>query len=232
MEVRSRRGRTGRGALGLGLVLLAVPLACRQARLTPVREPIVGLPCEGCEAVFDGLPERLEAQARIAPPEEPGEPLRIEGVVTDLGGKPVPDVVVYAYHTNAGGVYPPGPDTWGPSARRHGLLRGWARTDDAGRYRFDTIRPGSYPGRETPAHVHMHVLEPGRCTYTIDSIHFLDDPKLTQEQREADSQGRGGSGLVTPVRGPGGEWVVRRDIHLGEGVPGYPAQSNSRPDGD
>ena len=30
------------------------------------REPVVGLPCEGCGAVFVGLPESLEARARIA----------------------------------------------------------------------------------------------------------------------------------------------------------------------
>ena len=124
-------------------------------------------------------------------------------------------------------VVPPGDRALGEEARRHGRLRGWARTDDQGRYSFDTIRPASYPDTEVPAHVHMHVLEPGRCTYSIDSIHFRDDPLLPAEEREQLATGRGGSGLAAPRREEDGTWVVTRDIHLGEGVPGYPRAKES-----
>lgn len=185
------------------------------------REPVVGLPCEGCEAVFVGLPESLEARARIAPQDEPGEPLRIEGTVRNRAGEPVEGVIVYAYHTDARGIYPRDPDLRGTAAHRHGRLRAWAETGADGRYRFDTIRPASYPETTTPAHVHMHVLEPGCCTYYIDSIHFLDDPFLDAEERRRQDDGRGGSGLVTPER-EDGVWAVERDVVLGEGVPGYP----------
>lgn len=183
-------------------------------------EPIIGLPCEGCEAVFQGLPETLTSQARIAPEGEPGEPMVIEGTILDADGRPVSGVIVYAYHTDARGVYPRDGRLSG-AAMRHGRLRGWAETDQDGRYVFNTIRPASYPSRDTPAHVHMHVIEPGCCTYYIDAIHFADDPLLMRRERREMAEGRGGSGLVHPQRDTSGVWHATRDIVLGEGVPGY-----------
>ncbi len=188
--------------------------------------PVVGLPCEGCEAVFDGLPENLGSHGRIAPSGEPGEPLRIVGRVVDAAGNPAPGVIVYAYHTDAGGIYPRDERRRGAAAR-HGRLRGWARTDEQGRYRFETIRPGAYPGRDVPQHVHMHVIEPDCCTYYIADIHFEDDPLLSRSERARLAEGRGGGGLARPRRDEHGTWVVTRDITLGKGVPGYPEASRS-----
>lgn len=186
------------------------------------REPVVGLPCEGCEAVFEGQPARLATHARIAPQNEPGEPLALSGRVLATDGSPRAGIVIYAYHTDAKGIYPPVADAQGRSAARHGRLRGWVASDDAGRYAFDTIRPGSYPARDVPAHIHMHVLEPGCATYYIDDVMFTDDPLLTAAQRRAHAIGRGGSGIATPTRAAAG-WQVTRDIRLGAGIPGYRA---------
>lgn len=207
-------------ALAAAILVLA-SVAASGAAPAPPREPIVGLPCEGCEAVFEGLPATLSSSARIAPGNEPGEPMRIEGTVFDAHGKPAAGVIVYAYHTDAHGIYPPNPAERGQAGRRHGRLRGWARTDEKGRYRFDTIRPAGYPGTGIPAHVHMHVIEVGRCTYYIDDILFEDDPRLTADARTQPSKGRGGNGIVKPSRDDGG-WVVARDIVLGAQIPGYP----------
>ncbi|RYD14885.1 MAG: hypothetical protein EOP90_11510 [Lysobacteraceae bacterium] len=186
------------------------------------REPIVGLPCEGCEAVFEGLPAAPTSHARIAPAGEPGEPLVLEGRVLDAGGAPRAGIVVYAYHTDTHGLYPPIPGARDGAANRHGRLRGWAISDADGRYRFDTIRPASYPTRDVPAHIHMHVLEPGCSTYYIDDVLFTDDPLLTPAQRRAHAVGRGGDGITTPVREQG-RWQVTRDIRVGAAVPGYVA---------
>lgn len=183
--------------------------------------PVVGLPCEGCEAVFDGLPADVPAIARIAPSNEPGEALRIEGVVRNATGAAVPGVIVYAYHTDARGIYPRDEHATTPSGARHGRLRAWSKTDAQGRYRFDTIRPAGYPDSNVPQHVHMHVIEPGRATYYLEEMLFGDDPRLTEEQRRQQANGRGGSGLVTP-RKVAGTWLVTRDIVLGLAVPGYP----------
>jgi protocatechuate 3,4-dioxygenase beta subunit len=176
--------------------------------------PVLGGPCEDCEIAQRGMPAEPGPVARIAPIGEPGEPMVLEGVVRSADGKPAAGIVVYGYHTNAKGRYP-GRDA------RHGDLRGWARTGADGRYRFETIRPGAYPGRRDPQHIHLHVIEPGRGTYYIDDVLFADDPRLTPERR-ARLAGRGGSGVTTPERDADGTWRVRRDIVLGRNIPGYP----------
>ena len=174
--------------------------------------PVIGGPCEGCDWVFDGLPAKPVSAARIAPADQSGRPLVIEGVVTALGGAVAPGTIVYAYHTDDLGLYP-------RAGNRHGTLRGWARTDAQGRYRFDTIRPRAYPSGDIPEHVHMHVIEPARGTYWIDDIRFTDDPLISERNRHAAGR-RGGFGLGTPEQRDGA-WHIRRDIVLGRNIPGY-----------
>lgn len=198
-------------------ILAVVVVACAgvdadQAR----REPILGGPCEGCEWVFEGMPATLDSLGRIAPQGEKGEPMRIRGTVRDQKKQPVAGVIVYAYQTDAGGIYPSGQN-------RHGRLKGWVRTDATGQYQFDTIRPGGYPNTTIQQHVHMHVIEPGKGTYYIDELVFSDDPRLTPALRQQVVTGRGGDGgVATPKKDASGVWQVTRDIVLGQGIPGYP----------
>ena len=190
---------------------IALAGACASLRaFAAARAPVLGEPCEGCDWVYDGMPATLTSNARIAPANEPGEAMVIEGLVTTPRGTPASNVIVYAYHTDRAGIYP-------PSGNRHGTLRGWARTDASGRYRFDTIRPGAYPSRNVAEHVHMHVIEPGTGTYYIDNLAFEDDPLNSRRRGEE----RGGQGLMLPVK-RAGQWQTRRDIILGHNIPGYP----------
>jgi protocatechuate 3,4-dioxygenase beta subunit len=207
-------GRT-RWVSALALVAAAAAILLAEGPGREPHEPIVGLPCEGCEWTFEGMPAEPASVARIAPAGEPGEPLRIEGTVRDAAGSARAGIVVYAYHTDAAGFYPRG-------VVRHGRLRGWAKTDAAGRYAFDTIRPAGYPGTDIPQHVHLHVVEPGRCAYYLDDIEFTDDPRLAASLRRQPRPGRGGAGVATPERVEGG-WRVVRDIELGKNVNDYDA---------
>ena len=212
-----------RATLAFALVLLAAcdAPASDHAATTAINRPVpvIGNPCEGCEAVFDGMPAEIPSSIRLAPPGEPGVPMRITGRILDGAGRTRSDVVVYAYQTDHAGIYPRPGQQLGFEAMRHGRLRGWVRSDAQGRYAIDTIRPGSYPDEEMAEHVHMHVLEPGCFTYYIDDLMFLDDPKLSaEEQREA--HGTGGNGFLRPVM-VDGRWQVERDIVLGLGVPGH-----------
>ncbi len=200
------------------------------AGIAAATEPVIGGPCEGCEAVFVGKPAKLASTARIAPPGEPGEPMRVAGTVIAADGKPRSGVVVYAYQTNAKGIYPAPDKTLGRWPDRHGRLRGWAITDREGRYTFETIRPGSYPSREAPQHIHMHVIEPGCGTYYIDDIVFTDDPLLPASERANQSRARAGSGVATPKRDAAdGTWMVTRDIRLGLNIPDYPKACGTAP---
>lgn len=222
---------TRRPAFALLLVpaiasLWALGPPARPATASP-REPLLGQ-CDGCDAIFQGRPARLSASARIGRPDEAGEPLVLEGVVRDASRRPRAGVIVYVHQTDARGEYPREGADPAPEARRHGRLRGFARTDASGRYRFETIRPASYPGTDVPQHIHMQVLEPGRCHYYIDDVRFTDDPLLTQAQRSRAEPPRGGPGIATPRRAPVkrgdravSTWVVQRDIVLGAGIPGY-----------
>ena len=186
------------------------------------RVPVVGLPCEGCDAVFDGMPAQLNSRARIAPKSEPGEPMIVVGKALNANNKPQAGVIVFAYQTNSRGIYPESPAVRDPETRRQGTLRAWVRTDSLGRYAFDTIRPGSYPSSDLPQHIHFHIIEPGCSTYYIDDIMFRDDPKLTPAQIRRIAKNRGGNGISMPVRRDG-IWYVTRDIHLGEDIPGHRA---------
>ncbi|HEY0662057.1 MAG TPA: hypothetical protein VGD21_12145 [Lysobacter sp.] len=185
------------------------------------REPIAGLPCEGCEAVFEGLPKNLAPTSRIASRGEPGQPMTVTGRVYGPDRKPRAGVIIYAYQTNTRGIYPAPPKPLGRASDRHGQLRGWVLTDANGRYTFETIRPASYPTRDVPAHIHMHVIERQCATYYIDDIMFTDDPLLTPEERQRHRAGRAGNGIATPTR-KDGRWRVTRDIQLGSNIPGYP----------
>jgi protocatechuate 3,4-dioxygenase beta subunit len=130
-----------------------------------------------------------------------------------------PGVVLYVYHTDAQGYYSPAPGATG-HARRHGHLRGWMRTNAAGEYRFTTIRPAAYPGRDIPAHIHPIIKEPDLNEYWIDTYEFDDDPLLTPAVRSR-YENRGGPGVLHLARNAAGVWTGRRDINLGLNIPGY-----------
>jgi protocatechuate 3,4-dioxygenase beta subunit len=185
------------------------------------QEIIVGLPCDGCEAVFQGMPNQLSWQGVLAPANEPGEKLQLNGTVRDKFGRPRADVIVYAHQTNHLGVYPTDPNAaLHLASARHGRLRAWARTNAIGYYQFESIRPGSYPNTNIAQHIHLQVIEPGRCTYYIDDVVFSDDPKLSADARAIKSA-RGGSGLVVPSKSADGAWRAQRDIVLGQAIPNY-----------
>jgi protocatechuate 3,4-dioxygenase, beta subunit len=180
----------------------------------------VGGYCEGCEGIYDGMPAQLNWETRIAAATEPGEPMEASGVIYQPDGKtPAAGVILYAYHTDARGIYPPVSGANG-AALRHGRLRGWIKTNARGEYKFATIKPASYPNSTIPSHVHLIVKEPDKNEYYIDSFEFEDDRFLTQQER-ARRRKIGGNGVVRLTKNASGVWVTRRDITLGLNVPNY-----------
>jgi len=176
-------------------------------------EPTIGGPCQGCELVFVGLPKQLKSHGRIAPFKEEGDPLILNGTAYNIDGKPAAGLIIYAYQTNNEGIYPKGKTF-------HGGFRSWVLTDKHGKYNFETIRPKAYPNRSIPEHIHLHVIEPQKGTYYIDSVEFSDDPLLTNELIES-RPCRAGCGVTNPKKNEKGTWHVQRDIFLGRSIPDY-----------
>ena len=185
----------------------------------------VGGPCEGCEAIYENtVPfENLPSFVELPDVSWDGKkPMGINGIVYKADGKtPAPDVVLYLYHTNEKGIYPKKGDENG-WAKRHGYLRGWVKTDQKGAYKFGSLRPAPYPGRDEPAHIHVIVKEPGINEYYIDEFLFSDDPLLTQARKDK-LENRGGSGIIKIVD-VGNMYKGERNIYLGKNIPDYPAQ--------
>ena len=185
----------------------------------PLKAQRLGGPCEGCEALLEYGDQRLSATDTLPGFEKEADQLLVTGIVYEADGQtPAAGVIIYAYHTNTGGTYPTrGNETgW---ARRHGYIRGWVKTGTDGRYSFYTFKPGTYPNRREPAHIHLTVKEPGKTEYYIDSIEFDDDPLLTAEKR-AKHRKRGGSGIVN-LNQKESKLYCQRDIYLGKNIPNY-----------
>lgn len=152
--------------------------------------------------------------------QEGGNKIEINGTVYEKDGRsPARDVILYIYHTDQTGRYPQ-LGSGGGCTGVHGSLRGWAKTDEKGEYKFLTRRPAPYPGESLPAHIHIYVKEPNKNPYYIADCTFDDDPLLTEEWRERDSR-RGGDGVLKNGIEQGDVTVYRRDIILGLNIPNY-----------
>lgn len=194
--------------------------SCHAQRKQSPATRLVGGGCDGCEGIYEGMPQLLSSQTEIASTAEPGERMEISGHIYQMDGKtPAPNVILYVYHTDAKGYYSPAPDATN-IARRHGHLRGWLKTNESGEYKFTTIKPAPYPSGDNPAHIHPILKEPDKNEYYIDEYLFDDDPLLTRERR-ARLENRGGSGIIHLVKRTDGVWTGKRDIVLGLNIPDY-----------
>lgn len=112
-----------------------------------------------------------------------GERLIIAGRVLDENGRPVRNTLVEVWQANAAGRYRHKND--GHDAPLDPNFTGCGRmlTDDEGRYRFRTIRPGAYPWRNhpnawRPAHIHFSLFGPCFLTRLVTQMYFPGDPLL------------------------------------------------------
>jgi protocatechuate 3,4-dioxygenase beta subunit len=202
-------------------LLLTILLAsCAQSQnVSQDNFRLVGGPCEGCEAIIEYGDQKLTPVDTLPDFNDPGPRMKVTGVIYQSDGKtPASDVILYIYHTDQGGVYPKrGDETgWG---RRHGYIRGWIKTGKDGRYTFYTLKPGVYPNRSAPAHIHPIVVEPNGKYYWLDAYHFKGDPLLTEKEINPTNH-RGVVGLVTLEQGDD-LLIANKDIILGKNIPDY-----------
>ena len=103
-------------------------------------------------------------RSRLCPKNERGEPLSISGTITASADcQPIANATLDIWQTNAKGLYSNLLGRDNPSDPGAFRLRGRIRTDDEGRYRFESVVPGRYPlfwPLTRPRHIHLIVSHP------------------------------------------------------------------------
>ena len=177
------------------ITFLALSVACASAATAQNRGD-----CQGRQAETWSI--------TIAGPEEPGTRLVVEGRVLESDGEtPVAGATVFVFHTDAEGYYSPG-GMDESDARLCGLML----TDEAGRYRFETIKPAHYATGGPPAHVHYRAWGPELPRQSF-SLQFEGDPLLGERGRDASSNPSWAT-IRPAVDGQDGVLYVLRDLRL------------------
>jgi protocatechuate 3,4-dioxygenase beta subunit len=123
-------------------------------------------------------PANAPSTGRLTPPNEPGLPLTVSGVVVGADGAPISGASLYVYQTDREGYYGVKP----ASDNRNPRLKAFLRSDAKGGWSFSTIKPGSYPDSRAPAHIHFEVSAPGRAPRIFEIV-FEGDPFVTAAMR-------------------------------------------------
>jgi protocatechuate 3,4-dioxygenase alpha subunit len=115
----------------------------------------------------------------LAGPGVSGERITIVGRVIDGDGKGVPDAMIEIWQANSHGKYAhPEDDQKKPLESG---FQGYGRipTDELGRFRFTTIKPGAVPGpngKPQAPHIAVTVFMRGLLRHLITRIYFPDEP--------------------------------------------------------
>ena len=211
---------------GLAFLLIVSLLSCNGKKNPKIQskpdgtleDKIVGAGCDGCELMYIGMPKDIQSVDTSLAWNKKGQRLLVTGKIMKLDGKtPASNVIVYYWQTDNEGYYSNGK---GKTAR-HGYIRGWVKSDEQGNYSIYTIRPGSYPNTDIPAHIHLSIKEPNiKDEYYTDELVFDDDIKLTGTKRKK-LENRGGSGVLRPLVDEN-MLVAEHNIILGLNIPNYP----------
>jgi protocatechuate 3,4-dioxygenase, beta subunit len=110
-----------------------------------------------------------------------GQRIIVTGRVIDEDGSPVAGTLLEIWQANAAGRYIHKRDDWPGPLDPNFLGIGRCVTNDAGEYRFLTVRPGAYPWGNhenawRPAHIHFSVLGPSWQQRLVTQMYFPDDP--------------------------------------------------------
>jgi protocatechuate 3,4-dioxygenase, beta subunit len=112
-----------------------------------------------------------------------GEKMIVSGRVLDADGRPVRRSLVEIWQANASGRYAHPRDTHDAPLDPNFTGAGRTMTDDEGRYRFVTIKPGSYPWKNhafawRPQHIHFSLLGNAPIQRLVTQMYFPGDPLL------------------------------------------------------
>ena len=127
---------------------------------------------------FHVMLDGLGRITRLAGEGARGQRVTISGVLRDGAGKPLPDGMIEIWQADAEGRYRHPEDPRGEDADTHFWGYGRVDTDDAGAFRFETIKPGAVPGADgvpQAPHVVVSVYAPGILTRFFTRLYFPDE---------------------------------------------------------
>jgi protocatechuate 3,4-dioxygenase beta subunit len=112
-----------------------------------------------------------------------GERIAVSGRVVDEDGRPVQNTLIEIWQANAAGRYLHKNDQHNAPLDPNFTGKGRTSTDDDGRYRFITVRPGAYPWKNhynawRPQHIHFSLFGPAFATRLVTQMYFPGDPLL------------------------------------------------------
>jgi protocatechuate 3,4-dioxygenase, beta subunit len=110
-----------------------------------------------------------------------GERIIVTGRVTDGDGRPVRNSLIEIWQANSAGRYIHNNDRHPAPLDPNFSGAGRCLTDDEGRYRFVTIKPGAYPWKNhdnawRPAHIHLSLFGEAFRSRLITQMYFPGDP--------------------------------------------------------
>jgi protocatechuate 3,4-dioxygenase beta subunit len=159
----------------------------RSTRLRHPKQPLIYLPQSlteltgpalGTSTILGELDNDLTRQ-------HDGEPIGERSIVTgrvfDSAGKPLRHTLVEIWQANAAGRYRHRSDRFAAPLDPNFDGAGRCITDDDGRYRFVTVKPGPYPWGNhhnawRPAHIHFSLLGRAFAQRLVTQMYFPGDP--------------------------------------------------------
>jgi protocatechuate 3,4-dioxygenase beta subunit len=175
----------------------------RATELRAPQRPLVILPhtlSELTGPVFgeDAVSELDHDLTRRHEGEPLGERIIVHGRVLDGDGRPVRKTLLEVWQANAAGRYAHHVDRHPAPLDPNFTGAGRALTDDEGRYRFVTVKPGAYPWQNhpnawRPAHIHFSLFGRAFTNRLVTQMYFPGDPLFAQDpifQSVRDSKAR------------------------------------------
>jgi protocatechuate 3,4-dioxygenase, beta subunit len=160
--------------------------AYKSTALRHPKQPLIYLPQTISEvtgpALGDSVVQADDSDLTTRHEGEPiGERITVGGRVFDTEGKPLRRTLVEIWQANAAGRYRHTWDRWPAPLDPNFDGAGRCVTDDDGRYRFTTIKPGPYPWGNhynawRPAHIHFSLLGRAFAQRLVTQMYFPGDP--------------------------------------------------------
>ncbi len=148
------------------------PLTVLPSHLTELTGPLLGVDLVG--ELDDDMTRQHEGEPQ-------GQRIIVHGRVLGPDGRPVRNSLIELWQANAAGRYRHDADNHPAPLDPNFSGAGRCITDEEGRYRFVSIKPGAYPWRNhanawRPAHIHFSLFGRNFTQRLVTQMYFPDDP--------------------------------------------------------